>query len=199
MRPDGIAGLGDAAFDGDGRVIDAGGEWQSGVDGDVSDAGQRADRGQQAVHEGAAGSVILVVFPRQGDLSGEQVIRTEADRGFEQVLQAEAEKARTRQQHEGNRDLHDDEAVAQPLRRAIARAPARLGLQTSRQLGVQIEPDDRRSEDQTDDDGGDQRHGGEAAVERNGGAQRQLVGSERTEQGDAERADEQAEEAAAEG
>ena len=65
MGPDGVAGFGRVAFDGDHAVVGVGGKGQVGVDGDVGNTGQSADRGQQSFDEGAMRSVVLVVLPRE--------------------------------------------------------------------------------------------------------------------------------------
>ena len=128
MRADRIAGPGRVSFDGNRAVIHAGAEWQSGVDGDMGDAGQGADRGQQPLDKRAFGGVVLVALPRKRDLPGEDVGGVEPGGRFEHMLQAEAEQAGARQKHEGERDLRDDEAVAQALGRAAGGAAAGLGL-----------------------------------------------------------------------
>ena len=86
--------------------------------------------------------------------------------------------------------------MAQALGGAAGGAPAGLGLQAQGELGVEVEPDDRRGEHKADDNCGDQRDGGEAAVERDRRPERQLPGSQGAEQADAAGAEQKPEAAA---
>src|SRR5690606_15513806 len=81
------------AFDGEGGVGAASGEGQTAADGRMGDAGNGAERGDQTIDKRDASGVVLVVLPRQGELSGQYLVGVEARRGFEESLQADAEQA----------------------------------------------------------------------------------------------------------
>ena len=104
-----------------------------------------ADQFQQAIaHLNVA---LRIALPRDRQLAGKNVIGLEARRDSHDFFQAQSEQGSAGQENERERDLRDDEAVAETLRRATDRPVARLGLKRVTEMTGQVEPRNRQSDD----------------------------------------------------
>src|SRR5215470_17133141 len=90
-----------------------------------------AEHVDEAIDERKDGLVRGVRVSDEGDLAGDNGIGLEARRDAHGLMEAESEEAGSRQQHEGESHLSDDEAVAEGLGGAASGSAARLGLKAA--------------------------------------------------------------------
>ncbi len=106
------------------------------------------------------------------------MIWTKPWRNRHHFFQAQTEQRRAREQDKCERNLGNDEAVAQPLRGAVDRARARFRLQRVREMTAEVEPGDRHRDYHPKNHRADEADRREPSIERDMCAERQTIRAE---------------------
>ena len=97
-------------------------------------------------------------------------------------FQAQPEQRRAGEQNKSERDLRDNEAVAEALGGAIDRAGARFGLQRVGQMAAEIKPRDRHRDYDSEKHRANEADRREPAIEHDVRAERQTIRTKHLEQ-----------------
>jgi hypothetical protein len=119
---------------------------------------------------------------REGELSDEHVIGAKARRNGHQVFQGQPQQRRTRKQNERKCDLRDDKSFANALSGATDRPRAGFRSERMLEMAAQVEPRDRRPDDDSQHNRASEASRRHPAIERNARPERQAIRTKNFEQ-----------------